>query len=73
MLFDLMILFFQAPRRIILALDASTSMLIGGKLEMVRQAAKRFIYAISEGCYFSSIESLREISICLFLCEKYQK
>ena len=39
----------QAPRRIILALDASTSMLIGGKLEMVRQAAKRFIYAISEG------------------------
>ena len=58
-------------------MDASTSMLIGGKLEMVRQAAKRFIYAISEGYYNSTflslIESLREISYCLFFCKELQK
>ena len=45
----------QAPRRIVLALDASTSMLVGGRLEMVRQAAKRFIYAVSSGTYIGLV------------------
>lgn len=45
--------FKRSPRRIVLCLDASTSMLIGGRLEMVRQAVRRFIYAVSEGHRFN--------------------
>jgi len=39
----------------ILYSDQSTSMLIGGRLEMVRQAVRRFIYAISEGTYIGLV------------------
>ena len=49
-------------------------MLIGGKLEMVRQAAKRFIYAISEGYFNSPLdlklvdrESKKNIILSIFL------
>ena len=48
-------LFFRPPRRIVLCLDASTSMLEGNRLSMVRNAVRQFIYTVSSGTYVGII------------------
>ena len=45
----------QPIRRVVLALDASTSMLIGHRLESVREAVKRYIFAVAPNSFIGLV------------------
>ena len=53
----------QPLRRIVLALDASTSMLIGHRLESVREAVKRFIFAVAPNSFIGLVSFNKRAAI----------